>query len=163
MVTYVQFVQPPDAPFSFQATLDGATYNVSVPFNIFSQRWYVLLADQFGNIIFNLPLIESPPLQNLTSLTWNSGGIVTAVTGSSLPYPIGTIAMLTIYGATPIAYNGLQECVIQDETTFTYSLGANPGQAAAVGSWVQDIPITAGYFISTLIWRPSTGNFETSP
>lgn len=162
MVTYVQFVQPPDAPFQFSAVLDGATYNVSVPFNIFSQRWYVLLADQFGNIVFNLPLIESPPLQQLTSLSWGSGGVVTAVSASPLPYPIGTIAELTIYGVVPSGYNGLQECVIGSPATFTYPLATNPGQVTTLGSWVQDIPITAGYFTSTLVWRPSTGNFEVS-
>ena len=167
MTTYVPFVPPSDAPFSFNATLDGSQYTVTVLFNIYSQRRYVQVADQYGNVIFLVPMIESPPLSELASISWAAGitsGLVTAVAQSPLPYPIGSIANLTVYGASPSAYNGLNQCVIATPYSFTYPLASNPGVATAAGAWTQDIPINAGYFVtSTLVWRPDTGTFEVNP
>ena len=46
--------------FQFQATLDGESYNVSVPWNFYAQRWYVSVFDQFNVRVLTLPLIGSP-------------------------------------------------------------------------------------------------------
>lgn len=59
--TFIDFVTPTTTPFSFQATLDSAVYTATLLWNIFGQRYYVLLKDNSGNVIFNLPLIGSPP------------------------------------------------------------------------------------------------------
>lgn len=58
--TVIPFVTPTTTPFSFQATLDSAVYTTTLVWNIFGQRYYVLLKDSSGTVIFNLPLIGSP-------------------------------------------------------------------------------------------------------
>ncbi len=60
MSTYIDFVQPSGAPFSWQQTLDGNLYTISVPWNLYGQRYYVLVQDQSGNVVVNLPRIGSP-------------------------------------------------------------------------------------------------------
>jgi hypothetical protein len=61
MPTIIAFTPTPQAPFQFQPTLDGNSYNATVTWNVYGQRWYVNLVDGFGDLIFCLPLIGSPP------------------------------------------------------------------------------------------------------
>jgi hypothetical protein len=61
MTALTQFAPTPLAPFQFQATLDGATYNVITTWNVFGQRWYVNIVDQNNNRILTKPLVGSPP------------------------------------------------------------------------------------------------------
>jgi len=56
--TVVNFVQPPSAAFSFQATLDGNAYTVSVPWNLYGQRYYVLVSTLSGTLVVALPRIS---------------------------------------------------------------------------------------------------------
>lgn len=69
-MTTTQFTPPANAPFQFQATLSGptsnvtstgTTFNVSVPWNTFGQRFYIQIVDQSGNLVLSTPLIASPP------------------------------------------------------------------------------------------------------
>lgn len=60
MTTFVQFVPPNNAAFAFQAILDGSTYQMSVPWNVFGQRWYLQCLGGNGTLIFNIPVIASP-------------------------------------------------------------------------------------------------------
>jgi hypothetical protein len=48
-------------PFSYVFTLDSASYPGSVTWNITAQRWYFTLSDQFANVVWNGPLVGSPP------------------------------------------------------------------------------------------------------
>lgn len=48
-------------PFQTSVTLDGVSYSMYTMSNFYSNRWYVLLADQSGNVVRNMPLIGSPP------------------------------------------------------------------------------------------------------
>lgn len=59
-MTTFAFVPSSTSPFSFQPTFDGATYNVTVTWNIFGLRYYLNCSDMSGNPIFTLPLIGSP-------------------------------------------------------------------------------------------------------
>ena len=61
MTTVTQFTPSPLVPFQFQATLDGATYNCTVLWNTYGQRWYLQIADQGGNPIVLKPMVASPP------------------------------------------------------------------------------------------------------
>jgi hypothetical protein len=70
MTTVTPFTPPANAPFQFQATLlgptanvtsTGTTFNISVPWNVSGQRFYLLITDQGGNLVLNTPLIASPP------------------------------------------------------------------------------------------------------
>lgn len=162
MTTYIPFSPPADGPQQFSATLDGAQYTVVVSWLYWAQNWFVSLIDSTNNLVFFLPRIESPALATLSSLSW-SAGTVTAVTEDAMAYPVGSVVNLTIYNALPSGFNGLRRCAVLNRTTFTYALATNPGQASAAGAFAQEAPITGGYFTSTLIWRPTTGNFEVSP
>jgi hypothetical protein len=48
-------------PFQTPVTLDGVSYSLYTMSNFYANRWYVVLADQSGNIVMNMPLIGSPP------------------------------------------------------------------------------------------------------
>ena len=58
--TSVVFNPSPLSPFQFQATLDGALYNIIVTWNISRQGWYVTCVDQSNNVIFTIARIGSP-------------------------------------------------------------------------------------------------------
>jgi len=54
------------ANFQFQPVLDGQVYSVILTYNHFAQRMYVNIYDQSSNLIVSLPLIGSPPYQNIS-------------------------------------------------------------------------------------------------
>ena len=56
----VQFTPANNSNFQFQATFDGAIYNVIVTYNIYGQRYYVNIYDTSNVLIVTLPLIGSP-------------------------------------------------------------------------------------------------------
>jgi hypothetical protein len=45
----------------YELSLDGNVYISTVYWNIFGQRLYINISDQYGNSILNLPMIGSPP------------------------------------------------------------------------------------------------------
>lgn len=62
MTTTTQFIPGNTSPpFQFQPTLDGTTYSAAITWLLTGQRWYITLSDKNGVVIFNLPLIASPP------------------------------------------------------------------------------------------------------
>ena len=65
MTTVTPFAPTATAPFQFQATLTDsvlgtATYNCTVLWNTFGQRWYLQVVDQDGNLKVNKPMVASP-------------------------------------------------------------------------------------------------------
>jgi hypothetical protein len=68
MTTYTDFTPTTQAPFQFQAFLDGASYNVIVTWNFYGQRWYVNVYDPNDSVdpIFTLPRIGSPPAYDIS-------------------------------------------------------------------------------------------------
>ena len=118
MTTYTPFVPNPQVAFSFQPVLDGATYNVTVTWNVFGQDYYVNIYDLNGNLIVNLPMVGSPPGVNISSLTW-ANGIVTAQTAMPVGW-VNTYATmnLTLTGNTPDAYNGVFQSFITGHRRF---------------------------------------------
>ena len=60
MTTFVNFSQPPDTPFSFQATFDGTLYTVSIPWNLAGQRLYLSVTQLDGTPVIYGPCVESP-------------------------------------------------------------------------------------------------------
>ena len=66
MSTVTSFSPTATEPFQFQAVLTDAvlgtaTYNCTVLWNTFGQRWYLRVVDQSGNLIVNTPMVVSPP------------------------------------------------------------------------------------------------------
>lgn len=45
----------------YELTLDGNVYISTIYWNIFGQRLYINISDQYGNSVLNLPMIGSPP------------------------------------------------------------------------------------------------------
>lgn len=69
-MTTTQFAPTSGAPFQFQATLlgptsnvssTGTTFNISIPWNTFGQRWWVQIVDQNGSLVLNRALVASTP------------------------------------------------------------------------------------------------------
>lgn len=60
MTTIIPFTPSTQAPFQFQATLDGALYTVIVKWNWFGQRWYIEVLDLSGNLIIYTAMVGSP-------------------------------------------------------------------------------------------------------
>lgn len=60
MTTFVQFNPTSSGAYTFQATLDGQTYLMAVPWNVFRQDWYLTCTGTNGVLIFAQPLIGSP-------------------------------------------------------------------------------------------------------
>ena len=60
MTTVVSFAPSPQAPFQFEAVLDGTTYTVIVTWNVSGQRYYINVYALDQTWIFTLPLIGSP-------------------------------------------------------------------------------------------------------
>lgn len=156
-------------PFQFQATLDGAVYNVAVRWNVFGARWYVTVTAPDGTDIVSRGLVGSDTGFEITALAWSTGKAV-ASTGVPHGFDIGKPIPLTISGASPDAYNGLFFCTPLTPTTFSYAIADDPGQATTFGAVSFDLNLIAGYsspagvpFTSSLLYRESARRFEVSP
>jgi hypothetical protein len=62
----IQFTPANNSNFQFQATFDGASYNVIVTWNIYGERYYVNIYDLNNILIVALPLIGSPLNYNIS-------------------------------------------------------------------------------------------------
>lgn len=163
MTTYTNFAPTPQAPFQFQAVLDGAPYTIIVTWLAFGQRWYVNCYDQNNNLIFCLPLIGSADGLPLSALSWASG-LVTATTGAPHGFRIGSAVQLTLTGTSPDGFNGSFLCSVLNTTQFSYLVANDPGPIATLGAASYNVNLAAGYFqTSTLVFRTSTQNFEVTP
>ena len=68
MTTYTYFTPSNSTPFQFQATLDGAQYNIIVTWSLAGQRWYINVVDLNGNLILSQARIGSPNGYDLNML-----------------------------------------------------------------------------------------------
>jgi hypothetical protein len=59
-ITATLFAPPSGQVFTFQATLDGAVYTITVTWNVYIQDWYVNCFDLNGNWIFTKKRNPSP-------------------------------------------------------------------------------------------------------
>lgn len=68
MTTFVPFTPPVQGTFSFTATLDGNSYQMSVPWLAYGKRWY-LQCLAAGNVpVFYKALIGSPDTGDINLL-----------------------------------------------------------------------------------------------
>lgn len=162
MTTIFNFTPSATAVFAFQPTLDGQVYNVTIPWSLFGQRYYIQVADLSGNVILFEALAGSDTGVNVSSLAWAQGQ-VTLTTSLPHGYKIGSVIDLTVSGCAPAAYNGRFECQIAGPQTLTYALASNPGVATGFGALTYDISLVSGYFSSTLVFRQPNMQFEVNP
>jgi hypothetical protein len=163
MTTFFPFIPTtiPPAP-SFQPTLDNNVYTVTVNANLFGQRYYLLCVDQFGNVVFNEPMVETGPSSPISTLNWNAASF-TATVAMLFPhgYPVGSSANLTIEGANPVNWNGTYYMLAIDPFTFTFPLTVFPGNMIVAGVLSYLVSISMGWFNSTLVFR--NNQFEINP
>ena len=62
----IPFIASTTNLFQFQPTFDNQTYTCIVPWNAFAQRYYVVCYTLSGDLVFNVPLIGSPPNSNIS-------------------------------------------------------------------------------------------------
>jgi hypothetical protein len=163
MTTYTEFTPSNTQIFTFQPTLDGNSYIITIPWSLFGQRYYVTCRTLGGNLVFSLPLIGSPAGINVQAATWepNNATITAAIPHG---FRVGSIINLTLSGMAPDAYNGTFACKIINGTQFTFPLNSFPGEVSTLGSVQYNINLAAGYFTaSTFIYRLQNRVFEVTP
>ena len=147
---------------TFQPTLDENVCTVVVTWNLFGQRYYVNCYGQDANLVFTVPLIESPPSLTIQTIDWDGEALQVAVTTAGPHgFSIGQAINLTISFVDPSGYDGTFFCNITGPNSFTYPLNLDPGAAISVGAVSYLISMSAGYFASTLVFR--SGQFEVTP
>ena len=149
-------------PFSFQPTLDGNQYNVTITWNFFGQRYYVNCKTLTGSLVFNLPLVGSEVGLAIQSISWNSG-TATVTTATMHGFSVGSVLNLSMTDTVPTAYNGNISATVINGNQFTYLLSGFPGSVTFFGNVSYDVNIAAGYFNSTLIYRTANQQFEVTP
>jgi hypothetical protein len=162
MTTYTLFTPSPTQAFSFRSALDGTTYNITIPWSLFGQRYYVTCRTLSGGLVFSVPLIGSPAGVNVQAATWEQN-TVTITAATSHGFKVGSIINLTLYGMAPAAYNGTFACKIINNTQFTFPLNSFPGEVSTLGSVQYNINLAAGYFTSSLVYREQNRIFEVTP
>lgn len=163
MTTFFDFQPSPQQLPSFTVTLDGAQYVLTMPWNLFGQRYYVNCSDLEGNLIFLLPLIGSPDGLIAQSIAWDNGEAIVTTTEPH-GYRVGTTINLTLRQAAPDAYNGSFDFLVEGPDTLSYPLASNPGVNTSPGILYNDINLAAGYFeTSTLVYRTSSSQLEVNP
>jgi hypothetical protein len=68
LTTYIPFVPSIQAPFQFQATLDGNIYTIQCTWNLFGQRFYINIYDASNTLIVCRPQVGSPATYNINLL-----------------------------------------------------------------------------------------------
>lgn len=60
MTTLIPFKPNGREPFQFTVTLGSITLFATVPYNLYSNRYYIQLKDSSGDVVVYTPLIGSP-------------------------------------------------------------------------------------------------------
>jgi hypothetical protein len=156
--TFVAFTPTSIAPFTFQPTINGVQYNVSVPYNEFGQRYYVNVTDLSGNPIIFTALVSGGP-SLLASLSWASG-VATATTTINHNVPLGWPVNMRLSQSNS-GFDGTYQALSTSPVTLTYPLPVNPNKSMPVTGTVNfDINLLSGLGIGSLWYQDSTGQFE---
>jgi hypothetical protein len=162
-MTTVTYVQTPGVAFQFDLTLDQLSYTASLTWNVFGRRLYFNLLALDGTLVVSRSLIGSPDAIAIQSLVW-ANGRATAVLVAQHGFPKLATVPLTVFGCTPIAFNGQVQALVQDPFTLSWPLSANPGGVSQLGKMSSDIDLVDGYFqTSSVVYRTSSGTFEINP
>lgn len=162
MTTIVPYTPSPTTPFRFSATLDGQAYIATVVWGLFGRRLYLNLTDTGGRLIFSRPMLGSPPGVAIQSLAWQLG-IVTLETALPHGFAITDTVSVSIKNCLPEALNGKRNVLVTTATAVTFPLSPDPGNVSQNGRMDYHVDIAAGYFTSSLIYRPDDNQFEVEP
>jgi hypothetical protein len=174
MTTVVPFLPSNIKPFSFSAIFDNSQYNVTVTWNVSSQRFFINIYDVTGAWILTTPMVQSPPGRDVESVYYDPFMNViqiTLVDPSLWPLPLspggintkpGTMIDYVLRGFQPITYNGSFRALHINETVFTFPMSTNPGPLVIAGSVNRMLNMVDTIFrTSSLIYR--SGAFEIDP
>ena len=153
MSTIVAFTPSSIQAFSFQATLGGSQYTVTILWNVFGQRYYIKVEDLSGNLIIFRALTSSGPTI-ISQLSWVNG--VATVT-SSLPHnvPVGWAVNINV-GQSNSGFDGNFQGLSTGANTITYNLSSNPNESASItGNLNFLVNLIQGYIDDTLVFFPS--------
>lgn len=169
MTTYFPLIPSSQAPPSFQPTLDGVVYNVTITWNLFGADYYFNLSTLNNVPVLTRALTGSPTGVAVENISW-SNQTVDITTVDPHGYPIGSSADLTLSGNAPDSLNGLFRCLIIGPFDLTFPLTTDPGDATAFGVVQYNVNFLQGYlnaagqlFASTLVFREQSQTFEVTP
>lgn len=158
MSTFVDFVPSTTAAFSFQATMAGQQYNVTITWNVFGQRYYYTVTDLGGNLILCRALAASGPVIPST-FTW-SNGVAYVATSVNHNVPVGSVANVNI-SQTKSGLDGNVQVLSTGPTAFTYQLLADPGVEPTSGVVNFSLNLVSGYILGGwLLFHYPTQQFE---
>ena len=159
----IPFPQTIGQNLTFNPVLNGNTYQVTITWNIFGQRWYFDLYDLSGVLIVCRALVSSDDQHAIESIAWDNG-IVTVTAVSPHFLNLGTVVNLNLSGNTPDEYNGIYPCDITGPLTFTYALTNDPGQQVVIGYFGGIVDLTHGFFTTSYIaYYANSNQFVVSP
>jgi Domain of unknown function (DUF6983) len=159
----IPFPQTIGQNLTFNPVLDGNTYQVTITWNIFGNRWYFNLYNLNGALVTCRALVSSDDQHSIESIVWDNG-VVTVTASSPHFFGLGDVVNLNISGNTPIEYNGIYPCDVTGTTTFTYLLTNNPGQQVVIGNFGSIVDLTHGFFnTSTIAYYANSNQFVVSP
>ncbi len=133
MTTYVNFTPDLVSAFQFQATLDGAQYNIITTWNIFGQRYYANIYALDGTLQVAIPFIESQnplPIERIEYLPVPGAGTTGSATGSTAGSASGTMSGgsitvtddFTIFGS--VGAGALNSVMVQAQNPHGYEIGS---------------------------------------
>jgi hypothetical protein len=115
---YIPFTPSTTSVFSFSPTLGGTTYNATVTWNVFGQRYYINITDLSSNHILTTAIVSSGPRWQV-SLSW-ANGFATAVATTPHNITIGASANLRV-SETGTGFDGNWQVWATSATTFQYT------------------------------------------
>jgi hypothetical protein len=155
---FVDFTPSTVGPFTFQPVIGGVTYNATITWNLFGQRFYLNLYDQGGNLILCTALVASGPRIPAT-FVWNSPQTATATTLTPHNVPLGQIAQVRM-SETDSGFDGSVQALGTGPNTLDYTI-ANPNVAQpAVGIVDFALNLVASLQIGWLLYHWELQQFE---
>lgn len=83
MATIIPFKPNGREPFRFTVSVGGTTLFAIVPFNLYSNRYYLKLTDSAGNTVVYCPLVGSPDNYDINlALAYSPGSLVYRVSSN---------------------------------------------------------------------------------
>lgn len=158
MSTFIGFTPSTTAAFSFQATLGGTQYSVSITWNIFGERYYINITDFSGNPILTRAMTASGPVLQ-AQFSW-ALGIATAATMAPHNVPIGSVVNAYI-SQTGSDFDGQFQLLATNAYTLTYQLATNPEEALSIAGNVNfSLNLLYGYGIGYMLYHYETQQIE---
>ncbi|WP_324028581.1 hypothetical protein GC087_14425 [Pantoea sp. JZ2] len=83
MTTIIPFKPNGKETFRFTVSVGGTTLFATVPFNLYSNRYYLKLTDGAGNIVAYCPLVGSPDDYDINlALPYSPGSLIYRVSSN---------------------------------------------------------------------------------